>query len=52
MNWYRKGAEVGDADSMNNLGGMYEQGCGVPQDDNQAMNWYRQGCLMRAIPRA
>jgi TPR repeat protein len=34
-------AEQGDATAQNNLGVMYENGDGVPQDDAEAVNWFR-----------
>ena len=33
-------AEQGDADAQFNLGGMYENGQGVPQDYKQAIKWF------------
>jgi TPR repeat protein len=38
--WYRKGAEIGHADSQNDLAKLYEDGRGVPQDDRRAYYWY------------
>ena len=37
---FRTLAEQGDAFAQNNLGVMYDLGHGVPQDDNQAFDWY------------
>jgi len=34
-------AEQGHADAQFNLGSMYEYGEGVPQDDKNAVKWYR-----------
>ena len=34
-------AEEGNAVAQNNLGLMYENGWGVPQDYKEAVNWYR-----------
>jgi len=34
-------AEQGHADAQNNLGHMYLNGRGVPQDDAEAVRWYR-----------
>ncbi len=34
-------AEQGDASAQTNLGSMYENGRGVPQDDKEAVRWYR-----------
>jgi TPR repeat protein len=39
---YRKAADAGDANAMNSLGLMYENGQGVPRDYRQAMAWYRK----------
>ncbi len=36
------GANKGDAQAQNNLGLMYAKGLGVPQDDKQAMSWFRK----------
>ena len=35
-------AEQGDATAQYNLGLMYAQGKGVPQDDAKAVRWYRK----------
>jgi TPR repeat protein len=35
-------AEQGKADAQFNLGGMYDYGQGVTQDDKQAVKWYRK----------
>lgn len=37
---FRKGANHGDAGSMNVLGVMYAKGQGVQQDDAEAVKWY------------
>jgi len=34
-------AEAGDANAQRNLGLMYDTGTGVPQDDKEAVKWYR-----------
>src|SRR5271165_6495694 len=34
-------AEQGDAEAQSNLGYMYATGHGVPQDDKEAVRWYR-----------
>jgi hypothetical protein len=39
---YRKAADAGDADAMNSIGLMYDNGQGVLRDDRQAMAWYRK----------
>ena len=38
----RESAEKGIADAQYKLGGMYDVGKGVPQDDAQAAIWYRK----------
>jgi len=40
--WYRKAAEQGHADAQNNLGVLYMNGQGVPQNRSLAIAWYRQ----------
>jgi TPR repeat protein len=40
--WFRRGAELGDADCMANLGECYNRGVGVEQDFAQAVRWFRQ----------
>ena len=35
-------AEKGDADAQYNLGWMYADGEGVPEDDKEAVKWYRK----------
>ena len=42
MQWYRRAAEQGNAMAQNNLGVMYAEGKGVPQDDKAAVQWYRR----------
>ena len=42
MGWYRKAAEQGYANAQYNLGVMYDNGEGVPQDYQEAMSWYRK----------
>ena len=34
-------AEKGDVDAQTNLGLMYQNGWGVPQDDKEAVYWYK-----------
>jgi hypothetical protein len=34
-------AQRGNADAQRNLGNMYHEGLGVPQDYNEAIKWYR-----------
>ena len=35
-------AEAGDANAQNHLGGMYDVGFGVPEDDQEAVKWNRK----------
>jgi TPR repeat protein len=39
---YFKAAEQGDAVAQYNLGVLYHEGHGVPQDDTQALAWWRK----------
>ncbi len=39
---YRPLADKGNVDAQHNLGFMYENGRGVPQDYVQAVAWYRK----------
>ena len=41
MTWFRKAAEQGYAPAQTNLGNMYMEGRGVPQDDAEGVRWYR-----------
>jgi TPR repeat protein len=40
--WLRKAAEQGNADAQFDLGVMYDNGQGVPQDDKEAVVWLRK----------
>lgn len=40
--WFEKGAEQGNVESMVELGLCYELGCGVEQSDELALDWYTQ----------
>ena len=40
--WYRKAAEHGNAYAQLNLGCLYKEGLGVPQNDEHAANWIRR----------
>ena len=42
VEWYRIAAEQGYADAQYNLGIMYDNGRGVPQDYAEAVRWYRK----------
>lgn len=41
VEWARKGAEQGNADSQNTLGFLYMTGNGVAQDEAEAEKWFR-----------
>jgi len=41
VKWFRLAADQGDAPAQFNLGVMYAEGQGVPQDNAQAAEWYR-----------
>ena len=43
VKWYTLAAEQGDADAQYNLGVMYENGDGVPQDYVRAHMWVNLG---------
>ena len=38
--WYKLAADQGYADAQFNLGLMYSDGTGVPEDDTEALKWY------------
>ena len=40
LKWYRRAAERGQASAQHNLGTMYAEGLGVPQDYVQAYMWF------------
>ncbi len=40
----RRACDRGEADGCTNLGVLYEDGKGVPQDQAQAAAYYRRGC--------
>jgi len=42
LNFWRPLAEQGEADVQFNVGLMYDKGKGVPQDDAEAVKWYRK----------
>jgi TPR repeat protein len=44
-------AEQGDADAQNDLGVMYDNGNGVPQDHAEAAKWFRKAAE-RGLARA
>ena len=37
--WFRRAADQGDAEAQSNLGVMYSEGQGLPQDYVQAFMW-------------
>ena len=43
LTWFRKAADQGHAQAQFNLGIMYANGQGVPQDAAQAVSWYLPG---------
>ena len=42
LEWYRKGAELGNAAAESGLAGMYRDGKGVPKDLKKAIELYRR----------
>ncbi len=48
---FRRLADRGDASAQYNLGLMYDKGHGVPQDDKEALRWYRMAAE-QGIPGA
>ena len=42
MKWYRKAADLGDADAMINIGMLYSKGHGVTRDLEETIRWYRK----------
>ena len=42
MRWYRKSAELGIANAQYNLGYMYANGQGAPEDYVEAAHWFRE----------
>jgi TPR repeat protein len=42
MKWYSKSADQGQASAQVNLGLMYAEGEGVPQNEAEAAKWYRR----------
>jgi TPR repeat protein/serine/threonine protein kinase len=42
VKWYRKAADLGSLEAMNNLGLCYAEGQGVPKDLEEAARWYRK----------
>jgi TPR repeat protein len=44
--WYKKAADLGDADAMGNLGALFENGRGGPRDLETARQWYVKGAAL------
>lgn len=42
MSWFLLAAEHGDASAMNEIGLLYENGCGVAQSYEKAREWYEK----------
>ncbi len=42
LEWYRKAAEQGYASAQVNLGSLYAEGQGTPQDFQEALRWYHK----------
>jgi hypothetical protein len=42
VKWYRKAADQGHAKAQSDLGYMYSNGEGVPEDDAEAVKWVRK----------
>ncbi len=40
--WFRRAADADDPSGMLYMGGLYQLGIGVPQDDRAAVRWYRK----------
>ena len=40
LKWFRKAAELGNADAQNRLGNIYDKGQGVARDYFEAKDWY------------
>jgi TPR repeat protein len=44
--WYDLSAQKGNCDAMFELGSLYYDGLGVPQDDTKAYDWYKRAAEM------
>jgi TPR repeat protein len=44
--WYKKAAELGNADAMGNLGALFEIGQGGPQSLDTVREWYVKGAAL------
>lgn len=45
VEWFTKAAQQGNVKAQNKLGIMYEEGDGVPQNDELAVQWYKRAAL-------
>ena len=52
VEWYRKAADQGDAPAQHNLGAMYANGMGVPQNLTEALRWLRKAHAQGHEPTA
>ena len=43
FSWYRRAAELGDADSAASVGRMYASGTGVEKNEKEALQWLKEG---------
>lgn len=50
VTWYKKAAELGDADGQFALGVMYVNGLGVIRDEIEAMQWFRKAAEQGHAP--
>ncbi len=42
LRWFRKAADLGNANAMENIGMLYRTGQGVIRDDAEALRWWRK----------
>ena len=52
VEWFRKAADQGDAPAQHNLGAMYANGMGVPQNLTEALRWLRKAHAQGHEPTA
>jgi uncharacterized protein len=50
VTWFRKAADQGYAEAQYNLGLMYEDGRGVPQDHAEAVKWWGKAAALGFHP--
>lgn len=50
LEWYRKGADLGDPKCPNEIGTIFEEGSGVVQDYEEAVRWYRRAAELGNPP--